>query len=304
MLVRKAPNSRGHGAFTLVELLVVIGIIGVLISILLPVLGKVRVQAQATQCANNLRGMGQAYLAYVDGNKGVSPPYRLPVNVTRQSVYGVGGKDVFRPRWYELLGGVVKRYANQYPKPIDDDTWTIDDAWFLCPAVPEWRNNRNYPYGYNFQFLGNPRSRESDGKPTNYPVKPGSVKGSITVLALDCMGTAAGKAESARTAYYNDGTKDRHAWGNKGVVVDPPRLTERSDIADSAHTAMEDRSGPHARHAGKVNVVFCDGHVERLTVQELGYVVRPDGSMPGRDSGATNKLFSGSGRDDDPPARR
>ncbi|MCY2951274.1 MAG: prepilin-type N-terminal cleavage/methylation domain-containing protein [Planctomycetota bacterium] len=303
MPARTFPNSSRQRAFTLVELLVVIGIIALLISILLPVLGKVRVQAAATQCASNLRGFGQAYLAYVDGNKGVSPPYRLPINVTRSSIYGIGGKDVFRPRWYELLGGTVKRYANQSPKPIDDNSWTIDDAWFLCPAVPDWHNNRNYPYGYNFQFLGNPRLRASDKRPINYPVKPGSIKGSITVLALDCMGTAAGKPEATRAGYYNDGTKDRHALGNKGVVVDPPRITPHSDIADSAHTAPEDRSGPHARHAGKLNVVFCDGHVERLTPQELGYVVRKDGSMTAYEAAGNNKLFSGSGADIDPPSK-
>ena len=303
MPARNPSISRRQGAFTLVELLVVIGIIGVLISILLPVLSKVRAQAAAVSCMSNLRGLGQAITIYTDGNKGVYPPYRMPNSVTRKSIYGIGGMDVFRPRWYELLGGCVKRYANQHPQPIDDDTWTIGDPWFLCSAAPDWQNNRNYPFGYNYQFLGNPRLK-ADGTTVKYPVKASSVKASVTVLALDCMGTAAGKKEADRTGYYNDGTKDRHALGNKGYVVDPPRLTGNSDIADPAHSAMEDRSGPHARHGGRVNVVFCDGHAAKVTPQELGYVVRGDGSIAGNDKAANNKLFSGTGNDDDPPSKK
>src|SRR3954453_6650709 len=60
-------------AFTLVELLVVIGIIALLISILLPALNKARESANRTACLSNIRQVGMAVLAYSNGNKGYFP---------------------------------------------------------------------------------------------------------------------------------------------------------------------------------------------------------------------------------------
>lgn len=60
-------------AFTLVELLVVIGIIALLVSILLPALGKARRQAVLTQCQAQLKDIGNTLAMYASANKGSYP---------------------------------------------------------------------------------------------------------------------------------------------------------------------------------------------------------------------------------------
>jgi prepilin-type N-terminal cleavage/methylation domain-containing protein len=69
--LKKRPKENG---FTLVELLVVIGIIALLLGVLVPVLSKARREALRTVCRSNLKSIGIGFRMYLDDNSNVMPP--------------------------------------------------------------------------------------------------------------------------------------------------------------------------------------------------------------------------------------
>src|SRR5215213_9816563 len=99
-------NRQQKNAFTLVELLVVIGIIAVLIGILLPTLGRARESAKTTQCLSNLRQIGQAMHMYVNDSKG----WVVPAFIAEHDGKGQGAES-----WGTIL--VNHRYL---PAPKQD----------------------------------------------------------------------------------------------------------------------------------------------------------------------------------------
>src|SRR5436190_14697566 len=136
--------------FSLVELLVVIGIIALLIALLMPALNKARRHAQMVQCQANLRSVGQMLAIYENSNKGWIYPVQERQGAPGD-VIGFGTNVAPNRRWPMI---VFKVTTVPDPLPFDPDNYPnepdkYDAAPFtpkvlLCPSDPDAINAHSY----------------------------------------------------------------------------------------------------------------------------------------------------------------
>ncbi len=303
--------SRLRRGFTLVEILVVMGLIVLLLSILMPVLGSARESGRSAKCGSNLRQFGLAVRMYLNNSGGLYPPVRPDLNPDGTAPLvdvGDGGLKI-RPRMPAILARYIEGGISN--PSTSDERQDYDNPLLLCPTVSNWTDERNTAYGYNYQFLGNNRNRSGvSGSLVNYPVNEGAVtKTARTILMGDCMGTAAAFARNQRTAYEAKGSS-LTAMGNHSYTLDPPYLPSHVTGRVVSTSSAGRRSALDPRHNGQANALFCDGHVEALTLADAGYDVANDGSVThgwrtdgagGEVATGTNRYFSGDFTNKPPP---
>jgi len=139
--------------FTLVELLVVIGIIALLISILLPALNKARAAAQLVQCSSNMRQLAAAVFIYQSENNGSYPPPWSACGATSATSPDLSHTQP--PCLYTLLLGLPQsapQFANVRVCPAVLDLFGgIPSGWVnLNPA----QGQAVYSYKYNYILGG------------------------------------------------------------------------------------------------------------------------------------------------------
>jgi prepilin-type N-terminal cleavage/methylation domain-containing protein/prepilin-type processing-associated H-X9-DG protein len=186
MLSTIKSNRRADRAFTLVELLVVIGIIAVLVGLLLPALTKSRRQANSMLCLSNLRQIAMAYIQYTNEQKGRNPTYFNEANPTSMdfswpglitpylpsvkpmnpgNVGYVNGNVLFCPEARDLSPGDVSGWGKQWGAlnyawngqnaPAGGSYLWMRDGGGTNPAQSWWASSYGINY-YLFTFKSGP----------------------------------------------------------------------------------------------------------------------------------------------------
>jgi prepilin-type N-terminal cleavage/methylation domain-containing protein len=137
-------NRRRVRGFTLVELLVVIGIIAILISILLPALQRARESANTIKCANNMRQVGLGLLVYVNENKGLFPAsYNYRDSSTTLVPDTSGGQKKVQHSLRGNSTAVSKAFG--YIHWSSYVAGVVPPEAFQCPALPQGGAPPTYP---------------------------------------------------------------------------------------------------------------------------------------------------------------
>ncbi len=226
-----SATKRASRAFTLIELLTVIAIIGILAAIIIPTVGKVRNSAKSTQCLSNLRQIALAISLFPQDNKGYYPR---------------GGSN---PSPDGTLVNYAKAVYPYIPNRGNSATGVVTNKVFLCPMEPLQPDatyaNSVSQYTCTFALEAGSSASTATGSGGNGPRQVASIiNPSRTYLLLDGVPRSSSDYSCDSSCTHNAALTDLNATPAAAVKIS-------------------------FRHNDNINVAFVDGHTAKVSFTTL-----------------------------------
>jgi len=281
-----------NSAFTLVELLVVIGIIALLIAILLPALNRAREQAAATQCLSNLRQIGLAIINYADDNNGkLVPGQWIQGTFTPPNTYSENATAA--DEWETILvyGGYIPR-----PQTMRVSSFSTADGHNL-PADPSYHTAGNVfycPENNDSGFIAGGNPNATMFHPTDNDKQPSQLDTTIWIDSwyfMNCQDpvyqTGDGNYTPGAVQIVSNGSNGvpkwtyfpGQFWPQLGTIHFASNLVlifEGNSINVRNQSTTNLRWLPAHNNNTITNLLFCDGHASGIYVNNSNVVANSD----------------------------